>query len=114
MNKPVVFIAAANYQFDSAVKAEKFAREAGAEVLNPTVSLPCGLAPSCYLPIEVAMLEASDIIWVVASNYRNCNLRALVHYALAQDITIVTSEQMLMKELAKYCNYEQLIIDEEV
>ena len=110
MTKPVVFIAAADYHFDSAVQAEKVARDAGAEVLNPVVSLPCGLAPCCYLPIETAMLEASDILWLL-DNCQSARTRSLVHYALAQNITIVLSEQELVKELAQYIGNEQLILE---
>lgn len=110
MTTPVVFIAAASYQFDSAEKAEKFAREAGAEVLNPTVSLPCGLASCCYLPIETAMLEASDILWLL-DNCEKPRTRSLVHYALAQKITIVLNEQELIQELAKYTDNEQMILE---
>jgi hypothetical protein len=110
MTKPVVFIAAAGYQFDSAVKAEKFARDAGAEVLNPAVSLPCGLPRCCYLPIELAMLEASDILWLLG-NCENVKTRSLVHYALAQNITVVLSEQELIQELALYTDNEQMILE---
>ena len=109
MGPPVVFIAATDSQFDSAVKAEKFAREAGAEVLNPTVSLPCGLAPCCYLPIETAMLEASDILWLL-DRRTNTRTRSLIHYALAQKITIVLNEQELIQELAKYTGNEQILL----
>ena len=109
MGPPVVFIAATDSQFDSAVKAEKFAREAGAEVLNPTVSLPCHLARCCYLPIELAMLEASDILWCLGS-MTNPNVRCCIHYAIAQKITIVLNEQELVQELAKYVGNEQMLL----
>lgn len=107
MTTPVVFIAATDYQFDSAVTAEKFAREAGAEVLNPTVSLPCHLARCCYLPIELAMLEASDILWCLGGT-ANSNVRCCIDYAIAQKITIVLNEQELLQELAKYTGNEQI------
>ena len=110
MTTPVVFIAAADYQFVSAVKAEKFAREAGAEVLNPIVSLPCHLAQCCYLPIELAMLEASDILWCLGSTV-NSNVRCCVDYAIAQKIPIVLNEQELVQELAKYTGNEQMTLE---
>ena len=109
MGPPVVFIAATDSQFDSAVKAEKFAREAGAEVLNPTVSLPCHLARCCYLPIELAMLEASDILWCLGGMI-NPNVRCCIHYAFAQKITLVLNEQELVQELAKYTGNEQILL----
>lgn len=110
MTKPVVFIAAARYQFDSAVKAEKVARDAGAEVLNPEVSLPCELPRCCYLPIELAMLEASDILWLLG-NCDNISTSSLVYYALAQNITVVLSEQELIQELALYTGNEQIVLE---
>lgn len=110
MTKPVVFIAAARYQFDSAIKAEKVARDAGAEVLNPTVSLPCELPRCCYLPIELAMLEASDILWLLG-NCDNVKTRSLIDYALAQNITVVLNAQDLVQELAQYVGNEQMSLE---
>lgn len=112
MNKPVVFIAAARHQFDYAVRAEKFARNAGAVVLNPTVSLPCGLASCCYLPIELAMLEASDMMWLLPNSMTDSAVASCIHYARAQDITILLDEQELVEELNKYSFNEQMIMEE--
>lgn len=109
MTKPVVFIAAARYQFDSAIAAEKVARDAGAEVLNPTISLPCELPRCCYLPIELAMLEASDILWLLG-NCDNVKTHSLIDYALAQNITVVLNEQELIQELALYTGNEQMTL----
>ena len=110
MTKPVVFIAAARYQFDSAVKAEKFARDAGAEILNPTISLPCELPRCCYLPIELTMLEASDILWLLG-NCDNIKTHSLIDYALTHNITVVLSEQELIRELALYTGNEQMLLE---
>ena len=106
-----VFIAASPHQFDQAKQAEKFAREAGAEVLNPVVSLPCHLAPCCYLPIELAMLEASDVLWLLPNSMGNSTVASCIHYARAQHITIVLNEQELVEELNKYDYNEQIMIE---
>ena len=106
-----VFIAASPHQFDQAKQAEKFAREAGAEVLNPIVSLPCHLAPCCYLPIELAMLEASDVLWLLPNSMGNSTVASCIHYARAQHITIVLNEQELVEELNKYDYNEQIMIE---
>lgn len=103
-----VFIAASPHQFDQAKRAEKFAREAGAEVLNPIVSLPCHLAPCCYLPIELAMLEASDVMWLLPNSMADSVVASCIHYARAQHITIVLNEQELVEELNKYSYNEQM------
>lgn len=110
MTKPVVFIAATNNQFEFAIRAEKVARDAGAEVLNPTISLPCELPRCCYLPIELAMLEASDILWLLGS-CEDVKTRSLIHYALAQNITVVMNEQELIQELALYTGNEQIVLE---
>ena len=106
-----VFIAASPHQFDQAKRAEKFAREAGAEVLNPVVSLPCHLAPCCYLPIELAMLEASDVMWLLPNSMGNSNVASCIHYARAQHIAIILNEQELVEELNKYDYNEQMIME---
>lgn len=103
-----VFIAASPQQFDQAKRAEEFAREAGAEVLNPVVSLPCHLAPCCYLPIELAMLEASDVMWLLPNSMVDGAVASCIHYARAQHIAIVLNEQELVKELNKYSYNEQM------
>ena len=108
-----VFIAASLQQFEQANQAEKFAREAGTEVLNPVISLPCHLAPCCYLPIELAMLEASDVVWLI-SKEENARLRCLVSYAETQHIHIVTSAQEFVNELSKYEGYDKQVIMEGV
>ena len=110
MGPPVVFIAATDSQFDSAVKAEKFAREAGAEVLNPTVSLPCHLARCSYLPIELAMLEASDIMWLLPNSIGNSIVASCIHYARAQHITIILNGQELVEELNQYTSNKQILL----
>lgn len=106
-----VFIAASPHQFERAMYAEKFAREAGAEVLNPVVSLPCHLAPCCYLPIELAMLEASDVMWLLPNSMGNSVVASCIHYARAQHITIVLNEQELVEELNKYDYNEQMMME---
>lgn len=106
-----VFIAASSRQFDQAKQTEKFAREAGAEVLNPVISLPCHLAPCCYLPIELAMLEASDVMWLLPNSMGNSVVASCIHYARAQHITIVLNEQELVEELNKYDYNEQMMME---
>ena len=106
-----VFIAASPHQFDQAKQAEKFAREAGAEVLNPVISLPCHLAPCCYLPIELAMLEASDVMWLLPNSMGNSAVASCIHYARAQHIAIVLNGQELVEELNKYDYNEQMIME---
>lgn len=106
-----VFIAASPHQFDQAKQAEKFAREAGAEVLNPVISLPCHLAPCCYLPIELAMLEASDVMWLLPNSMGNSVVASCIHYARAQHIAIVLNEQELIEELNKYDYNEQMMME---
>lgn len=95
-----VFIAADRNDFSRALVAEKVVRDMGAEALNPTVSLPCHLAECCYLPIELAMLEASDILWIISNHTPETT--CLIQYAFAQNITIINSEIDLARELAKY------------
>lgn len=106
-----VFIAASPHQFDQAKRVEQFAREAGAEVLNPVISLPCHLAPCCYLPIELAMLEASDIMWLLPNSMGNSVVASCIHYARAQHIAIVLNEQELVEELNKYDYNEQMMME---
>ena len=106
-----VFIAAKPTQFEQARIAEKFAREAGAEVLNPVVSLPCHLAPCCYLPIELAMLEASDVLWLLPNSMTDSIVASCIHYARAQHITIVLNEQELVQELNMYDCNEQMMME---
>lgn len=102
-----VFIAANETEFDFAMRAEKFAREAGAEVLNPLTQLPCHLAQSCYLPIKIAMLEASDILWTLPTSY-SVEKDCLMNYAAEQGITIVESSAELVNELNQYKEVEQM------
>lgn len=110
MGPPVVFIAASPQQFDQARYAEKFARLAEAEVLNPVVSLPRHLAQCCYLPIELAMLEASDMMWLLPNSMTDPVVASCIHYARAQHITIILDEKELVEELNKYSDNEQILL----
>lgn len=108
-----VFIAASPQQFEQAKYIGKFAREEEVAVLNPVVSLPCHLAQCCYLPIELAMLEASDVMWLI-SKEENARLRCLISYAETQHIPIVTSTREFINELSKYEGYDKQVIMEGV
>ena len=94
-----VFIAAAPYQFDSAIRLEQELHDCGHTILNPTVSLPLNVP--CRLTIEIAMLEASDILYVIASKTSN-EILCLMSYAREQHIPIVTSVEELFNAIDKY------------
>ncbi len=94
-----VFIAAKPHQFDSAIKLEQELQDCDYIVLNPTVSLP--LHVPCRLTIEIAMLEASDILYVMTPKINN-EILCLMSYAREQHIPIVTNIEGLFSVTDKY------------
>lgn len=94
-----VFIAGAPHQFDSATRLEQELYDYGHIILNPTVSLP--LHVPCRLTIEIAMLEASDILYVITPKINN-EILCLMSYAREQQIPIVTNMTELFNAIDKY------------
>ena len=92
MNKKVVYIAGkinglSNYR-ELFKAAEKEFLAKGYIVMNPA-ELPEGMPYKKYLPITLAMLEASDYIYML-NNWKNSKGATVEHdYAVAQGISII-------------------------
>lgn len=63
-------------------------------MLSPVI-LPEGLAESCYLPIRLAMVEASDYIYVCPGGFSDAMVRTEITYAITQKMVMLTNIEQL-------------------
>ena len=88
----VVYITGSNRQ--NILDIENAAKTIGWIVLSPVI-LPEGLAESCYLPIRLAMVEASDYIYVCPGGFSDAMTRAEITYATTQKMAMLTNIEQL-------------------
>ena len=88
-----------NYGRENFANAEKKLKDAGLLVLNPA-TLPIGMEDSKYLPICLAMLDASDAIYLL--NNWNDSVGAKVEAAYAKAQGKVIWYEDLASEISLY------------
>ena len=94
--KKVIFISGGmsgypNYNSEAFFRAANDLAEQGYIVLNPAM-LPQGLNDSKYLPIDMAMIEASDALFMLDGFEKSRGSMAELAYAIRQGKDIYTSD----------------------